>query len=71
MTVIPTGEAVILGLRFVYFNLIFKGRNVERSYEFESGKDFKVKSRKKIVIALEQYSKERGKDFTGWKRKDK
>jgi hypothetical protein len=46
-------------------------RNVERSYEFESGKDFKVSSRKKILIALEQYSKERGKDFTGWRWKEK
>lgn len=71
MTILPTGGGIIFGPRFVYFNLIFKGRNVERSYEFESGKDFKVKSRKKILIALEQYSKERGKDFTGWRRKDK
>ncbi len=71
MTILPTGRGIIFGPRFVYFNLIFKGRNVERSYEFESGKDFKVKSRKKILIALEQYSKERGKDFTGWRRKDK
>jgi len=71
MTTIPTGSGVVLGPGFVYFNLIFKGRNIERSYEFESGKDFKMKSRKKILIALEQYSKERGKDFTGWRRKDK
>ncbi|GAJ20059.1 unnamed protein product, partial [marine sediment metagenome] len=56
-----------LGPRFAYFKLIFKGRNVECSYEFESEKDFKVSSRKKILIALEQYSKERGKDFTGWR----
>ncbi|MBA7522293.1 hypothetical protein ES705_14411 [subsurface metagenome] len=71
MAIIPTGSGIILGPRFVYFNLIFKGRNVERSYEFESGKAFKVKSRKKILIALEQYSKERGKDFTGWRWKDR
>jgi len=71
MTILPTGGGIIFGPRFVYFNLIFKSRNVEQSYEFESGKDFKVKSRKKIVIALEQYSKERGKDFTGWKQKVK
>ena len=71
MTRIPTGDGIILGPRFVYFNLIFKGRNVERSYEFESGKDFKMKSRKKILIALEQFYKERGKDFTGWRWKDK
>ena len=71
MTVLPTGDGIILGPKFVYFNLIFKGKNAERSYEFESGKDFKVKSRKKILIALEQHSKERGKDFTGWKWKDK
>ena len=71
MTTIPTGDGIIFGPRFVYFNLIFKERNVERSYEFESGKDFKMRSRKKILIALEQYSKERGKDFTGWRRKDK
>ena len=70
-TTIPTGDGIVRGLTFVYFNLIFKGKNVEHSYEFESGKDFKMKSRKKILIALEQYSKERGKDFTGWRRKDK
>jgi hypothetical protein len=67
MTTIPTGDGIILGPRFVYFNLIFKGKNIDRSYEFESGKDFKVRSRKKIVIALEQSSKERGKDFTRWR----
>ncbi|MBY9016387.1 MAG: zinc ribbon domain-containing protein [Candidatus Lokiarchaeota archaeon] len=67
MTAIPTGSGIILGPRFVYFNLIFKGKNVDRSYEFESGKAFKVRSRKKILIALEQSSKERGKDFTRWR----
>ena len=67
MTTIPTGDGIILGPRFVYFNLIFKGKNIDRSYEFESGKDFKMRSRKKIVIALEQSSKERGKDFTRWR----
>ncbi len=71
MTTIPTGGGIVHGPTFVYFNLIFKGKNVEHSYEFESGKDFKMRSRKKILIALEQYSKEKGKDFTGWKRKDK
>ena len=69
MQVIPT-QGAILGPRFVYFNLIFKGGNVESSYEFESGKDFKMKSRKKILIALERYTKEKGKDFTGWKQKN-
>ena len=67
MTTIPTGDVIILGPSFVYFNLIFKGKNIDRSYEFESGKDFKMRSRKKIVIALEQSSKERGKDFTRWR----
>ena len=71
MAAIPTGDGIVLGPKFVYFNLIFRGKNVERSYEFESGKDFKVRSRKKITIALEQHSKDKGKDFTGYKRKDK
>jgi hypothetical protein len=71
MTAIPTGDGVILGPRFVYFNLTFKGKNAVRSYEFESGKDFKVRSRKKMVIALEQHAKERGKEFIGYKWKDK
>ncbi|NVM45982.1 MAG: hypothetical protein HWN79_13785 [Candidatus Lokiarchaeota archaeon] len=71
MSAVPTGEGVILGPKFVYFGLIFKGKSSERSYEFESGKDFKVRSRKKIVIALEESSKKRGKDFTGWKWKDR
>ena len=71
MAAVPTGEGVILGPRFVYFNLIFKGKDVERSFEFESGKDFKVRTKKKIIIALEKYTKEKGKDFTGWKLKDR
>ena len=71
MTALPTGEGVILGPRFVYFNIIFKGSDIEKSYEFESGKDFKVRTRKKILIALEQYAKEKEKDFIGWKWKDK
>jgi hypothetical protein len=71
MSAVPTGQGVILGPKFVYFNLIFKGKTSERSYEFESGKDFKVRSRKKLVIALEKSSTERGKDFIGWKWKDR
>jgi len=71
MTAVPTGDGVILGPKFVYFSLIFKGKNADRSYEFESGKDFKVRSRKKLVIALEQHAKERGKEFIGYKWKDK
>lgn len=71
MAAVPTGQGVILGPKFVYFSLIFKGRTTERRYEFESGKDFKVKSRKKLVIALEESSKKRGKDFTGYKWKDR
>ncbi|MFX0075153.1 MAG: zinc ribbon domain-containing protein [Candidatus Hermodarchaeota archaeon] len=70
MAVIPTGNAVILGPRFVYFTLIFKGKSLEQNYEFESGKDFKVRSRKKILFALEKAAKERGKGFTDWKWKD-
>ena len=71
MAAVPTGQGVILGPKFVYFSLIFKGRTTERRYEFESGKDFKVKSRKKLVIALEESSNTRGKDFTGYKWKDR
>ena len=71
MATLPTGQGVILGPKFVYFSLIFKGRTTERRYEFESGKDFKVKSRKKLVIALEESSKKRGKNFTGYKWKDR
>ena len=71
MAVVPTGQGIILGPKFVYFSLIFKGKTSELSYEFESGKDFKVSSRKKILIALEESSKKRGKDFTGWKWKDR
>jgi len=56
MTIIATGSGIIFGPRFVYFNLIFKGRNVERRYEFESGKDFKVKSRKKSMASLSNSS---------------
>ena len=70
-TTIPGGEDVILGPRFVYFNLFFKGKEGDQSYRFESGKDFKMRSRKKIIIALEQYAKEKGKNFRGVKWKDK
>jgi len=71
MTSVPTTGVVILGPKFVYFNLIFSRENFKQSYEFESGKDFKVRSRKKILIALEQYAKEKNKNFTGYKWKDK
>ncbi|MFX1419338.1 MAG: zinc-ribbon domain-containing protein [Promethearchaeota archaeon] len=71
MTTIPTSDTVILGPRFVYFTLIFKGPSYEQSYEFESGKDFKSRTRKKILTALQQYAEKQGKNFTGWKWKDK
>jgi len=71
MATVPTPDGLILGPRFVYFKLIFKGKDYERSYEFESGKDFKRKSRKKILIVLEQYAKEKNKGFTGWRWRDK
>jgi len=71
MKTVPTTDGVILGPRFVYFTLIFKGMSYEKNYEFESGKDFKVRTKKKIITALEQYAKKKGKNFTGWKWKDK
>jgi len=71
MTTIPTTDSIILGPRFVYFTLIFKGVSQKQKYEFESGKDFKVRTRKKILTSLEQYAKKKGKSFTGWKWKDK
>lgn len=71
LTALPGGEDIILGPRFVYFNLLFKGKESDQSYKFESGKDFKMSSRKKIIIALEQYAKEKGKSFRGVKWKDK
>ncbi|MBA7553057.1 hypothetical protein ES705_45642 [subsurface metagenome] len=71
METVPTTDGVILGPRFVYFTLIFKGMSYEKNYEFESGKDFKVRTKKKIITALEQYAKKKGKNFTGWKWKDK
>jgi len=67
ITTVPTGDGIVMGPRFVYFNLIFRGSNLERSYEFESGKDFKVKSRKKILIALEQLAQKQGKTFKAWR----
>ncbi|UCC18516.1 MAG: zinc ribbon domain-containing protein [Promethearchaeota archaeon] len=71
MATIPTGDAIILGPRFVYFKLIFKGVRHEESFEFESGKDFKVRTKKKILTALQQYAEKKGKNFTGWRWKDK
>ncbi len=56
---------VIIGPRFIYFKLIFKGVNFAQSYEFESGKDFKRSSRKKILIALEEYSQKMNKEYNG------
>jgi len=67
----PTTEGLIFGPKFVYFNLIFSGADFKQSYEFESGKDFKVSSRKKILIALEQYAKEKNKNYIGYKWKEK
>ncbi len=57
------------GPRFVYFKLIFKGSNFEKSFEFESGKDFKSRTRKKIISALGEYTDEMNKKFIGWKKK--
>ncbi|MFX1304387.1 MAG: zinc ribbon domain-containing protein [Promethearchaeota archaeon] len=71
MTAIPTTDRIILGPRFVYFTLIFRGTSYEQNYEFESGKDFKSRTRKKILIALEEYATRKGKNFTGWRWKDK
>ncbi|MFX0135994.1 MAG: zinc-ribbon domain-containing protein [Candidatus Hodarchaeota archaeon] len=71
MGTLPTPDGIILGPRFVYFTLIFRGTNYEQNFEFESGKDFKVRTKKKILTALEQYATKKGKDFTGWKWKDK
>jgi len=71
MTAVPTTSGIILGPKFVYFTLIFKGISYEQNFKFESGKDFKVRTRKKILTALEQYAKRKGKSFTGWKWKDK
>ena len=71
MTAVPTTSGVILGPKFVYFTLIFKGMSYEQDYQFESGKDFKVRTRKKILTALEQYAKRKSKNFTGWRWKDK
>jgi hypothetical protein len=71
MTTIPTGDTIILGPRFVYFTLIFKGVNQEVSFEFESGKDFKVRTKKKILTALQHFAEKKGKAFIGWKWKDK
>jgi hypothetical protein len=71
MTTIPTGDGIIIGPRFVYFTLIFKGKSIEESFEFESGKDFKARSKKKILIALQEFAEQKGKNFTGWKWKDK
>ncbi len=71
MTAVPTPDLLILGPKFVYFTLVFRGQNAMRSYEFESGKDFKVRSRKKILFALEKSAKDRGKGFTGYRWKDK
>ena len=68
---IPTGADAILGPRSVYFTLIFKGKNLEHSYEFESGRDFKMRSRKKILFALEKSAKDRGKGYTGWRWRDR
>lgn len=56
---------VIIGPRFIYFKLIFKGINFSQSYEFESGKDFKRKSRKDILIALEEFAQKKNKDYNG------
>jgi len=70
-TAVPSTEGVILGPKFLYFNLIFSGEGFKQSYEFESGKDFKVSSRKKILIALEQHAKEKNKNFIGYRWKEK
>lgn len=67
MAMVPSTQGLIFGPRFVYFTLIFRGKDPDISYEFESGKDFKVRSRKKILEALKEYTTQKGKGFTGYK----
>ena len=59
---------IIIGPRFVYFNLIFTGKDFKQAYEFESGKDFKRSSRKKLVFALEEYAEKKNKEYHGPKK---
>jgi len=59
---------IIIGPRFVYFNLIFTGKDFQQAYEFESGKDFKRSSRKKLVFALEEYAEKKNKEYHGPKK---
>ncbi len=59
---------VIIGPRFVYFNLIFTGKDFKQAYEFESGKDFKRSSRKRLVFALEEYAEKKNKEYHGPKK---
>ncbi|MFX0033857.1 MAG: hypothetical protein ACFFGP_09275 [Promethearchaeota archaeon] len=66
--IIPTSQSLILGPRFVYFNLVFAREDTTKNYEFESGKDFKVKSRKKLVYALEEWAEKLNKEYNGPKR---
>ena len=52
------------GIRYVFYNLIFKKDDqVVRNFEFESGRDFKVRSRKKIIFNLQEFAQKKDKIF--------
>jgi hypothetical protein len=57
-------HGVILDTTTTYYTLVFEGQG-KREFTIESGKDFKVRTVKKILKNLEEFSNRMNKQFFG------
>ena len=49
------------------YEIIFITKETSRSFRYKPGADFRVRSNKKIIAALESWCEIKGKDFSGYK----
>ena len=63
-----TTTGVILDTTTVYYTLVFEGQG-KREFKIESGKDFKKRTIKRILAALEDFSNKMNKQYFGLKTK--
>ena len=52
------------------FELIFTNKEASLSFRYKPGSDFRVRTNKKIHAALENWCEIKGKDFSGYKRRE-
>ena len=51
------------GMFLIVYNIFFKSKDTSRKFEYESGKDFRVRSARKILNALETWRELKTKKF--------